>query len=300
MAFSLKSIRTFVVAVRCGSFTRAASQLNVSQGAVSQQLARLEADLDTSLFERSGRRHDLTNSGRRLFLAVADSVDRIDRAIESIQARDRTQQLALTCLGSFAAQWLVPRLEIFQTEHPEVRIRLDTSPGLWDPETLHLDMGIRTGLGRWSGLKSELLFDDRLIAVASGGTAASLAGPECLPRLADTDLNYDLDAPGEWFEWFRATGIESPPRLGYGFSDTLVMLAAIGRGQGVALVRESLIDQELRSGALVQLHETTIPAWGATYLVYPEDHPLGDVFTSFRGWLRGQVSRYLLEIDSGR
>lgn len=266
--------------------------LNVSQGAVSQQIARLEHQLGVELIDRSGRSFALTNSGRRLLVSVGDSVDRVDRAVDNLRSGVRSSELSITTLGSFAAQWLIPRLSDFDNRVDGVRWRIDTSPGLWDLESMNVDVGIRTGLGRWRDLRAEKLFDDRLIAVAAPAIARALPAGDPAALLA-LPLLYDLDDPNEWSRWFSASGVEATPELASGYSDTLVMLTALRCGHGAGLIRNALIQQELENGSLVRLSESSVPAWGTYWLVYPEGREPSEAVRLFRDWLIGQAADYV-------
>ncbi len=182
----LNAIRAFVLAARSLSFTDAATQLSVTQGAVSQQVARLEGYLGVRLFERAGRRLTLTAQGRRLYIAVASSVERIDSTAAVARANRFPQRLAVATLSSFAAKWLVPRLPRFHDLHPAVRLQVQCGAEAVPLLDSDIDAAIRFGTGRWPGLQTQRLFGEGLFAVTTPAYAAELdlsAGPEVLKSL---------------------------------------------------------------------------------------------------------------------
>ena len=296
---SLKGIKTFVATVRAKSFTQAASTLHVSQGAVSQQIARLEDYLGVELFERSPRGLNLTTHGRRLFLAVGESIDRIDQAVDAARIRERQQQLALTTLNSFAAQWLMPRMIEFERRHPNIRLRCETGAATWDLASMNVDAGIRFGNGQWPGLNAEFMFEEKLVPVAAPAFLETLSLEDGPNVLKDVALIYDLDVPTRWGEWFVAAGIDAAPNLAHGYIDNLVMISALRcNPDRVGLVGSCIIDRELLEGRLVRLFDTAATPQGAYYLVYPTDVTVSEPFVAFRAWLFEVVATYVAERDT--
>lgn len=289
----LNAIRAFVLAARTSSFTEAARLLNVTQGAVSQQAARLEGYLGVKLFERSGRRLTLTAEGRRLYIAVAASVERIDNMAAVTRAGQLHQPLTIATLSSFAAKWLVPRLPGFHEQHPEVRLRLQLGSETIRIGNASIDAVIRFGTGHWPGLESRHLFTDWLFPVTTPAFAANLdmtAGPEVLKGVP---LYYDLDGVTEWQEWFSAAGVDaSGVDLTFGFSDWLVTLNALVDGvPGVAMARRGTAALDLRNGRLVRLFDTAVPTSGAYYVATPTERTPTPATLAFRDWLMDEAQR---------
>lgn len=282
----LNAIRAFVLTGRQRSFRKAADELSVTQGAVSQQIARLEEYLGCRLFVRERRGIDFTDEGRRLYIAVTDSLERIDFATAALRSEPRADTLTVTTLNSFASQWLMPRLPDFQRRYPDIRLRLDTTNDMLDIHAQQADLGIRYGTGDWPGLTAQRLIHEQLFPVATPGYAATIdldAGPEILLQLP---LLYDVDEQSAWAQWFSAAGCaaEVVP-LTHGFTDSLVLLRAILTGtEGVALVRRGLVSDELEAGDVVRLFSTQIEAPGAFYLVYRHDNPRASLH-AFRDWI---------------
>lgn len=284
---ALSSIKIFTTVAGLGSFTQAASVLHVTQGAVSQQVAKLEEMLGEPLFVRGGRGLTLTDAGRRLYGGVSASVERIEAEIDAVLTHREDRVLAITTMGSFAAQWLMPRLAAFEAQHPDIRLHVDTGLRLVDLRGEGIELGVRGGSGDWPGLHTELLFRQRIFPVASREFAATLPLHQGPAVLADQPLYYDMEAPTEWTRWFAKVGAPGQNmQLARGFTDTLVVLSALRNGlEGVALISEHLIERELEEGSLIRLYDEYIQGDGAHYLVYPRNLPLSESATQFRKWL---------------
>lgn len=290
----LNAIRAFVLAARSLSFTDAALQLSVTSGAVSQQVARLEAYLGVQLFERAGRRLTLTTDGRRLYIAIASSVDRIDVAASALRASPHHEPITVATLASLAAKWLAPRLQRFHASCPAVRLQLITGTEPIDLKRAGVDVAIRFGSGRWPELASRRLFTEVLFPVASPSFVAGVdlsAGPQVLKSLP---LFADVNGPTEWTEWFAAAGLPIDnvvPALS--FNDSLVALAALSEGvDGVMLARGASVHDDVREGRLSRLFDVHIPAQGAFYLSTRPDVPPTPALEAFRDWLLAEAELY--------
>jgi LysR family glycine cleavage system transcriptional activator len=269
----LLGLRAFAEVGRAGSVKDAAARLGVTAGAVSQQLKQLEAQLGLTLFERRNRELRLTAAGRRLLSGVGESFDRIEEAIEASRQNrlERRPSLTVSTTGAFAATWLVPRLGRFTAIEPRVEVQvhatqnlapLGTGPGC-------ADVAIRHGLGRWEGVDAMLLMQQRLVSVGSPRLLAD--GPPI--RLPADCLNYPLlhDAAGaDWPLWLQALGADHrDPRAARGtrFSDSTLLLRAAVAGQGLALLRDTYVAEELGAGRLQVAAATDWPAEYAYYVV---------------------------------
>ncbi len=290
----LNAIRAFVLSARTSSFTEAARLLSVTQGAVSQQVARLEHYLGVRLFERSGRRLTLTGDGRALYIAVAASVERIDNMAAVTRAGQFHQPLTIATLSAFTAKWLVPRLPSFHAQHPMVRLRVQSGGEAIPIGGTTIDAVIRFGTGHWPGLDSRRLFADWLFPVTTPAFAASLdmtVGPEVLKRVP---LYYDLDGVTEWQEWFAAAGVDaSGVDLTFGFNGWLVTLSALVEGvPGVAMARGASVALDIRHGRLVRLFDAAVATSSAYYVATPTERTPSPATLAFRDWLIEQAQRY--------
>jgi LysR family glycine cleavage system transcriptional activator len=282
----LRSLRVFEAAARHQNYTRAASELALTHGAVSHQIQLLQSQLGLRLFERDGRRMRLTDDGRTLAAAVRSALDHLGATIDSLSARHMGKGLTVSVLPSFAAAWLVERLGSFMSEHPDIEFNLQSSRNLADFDRDGVDVAIRYGEGPWPNLMCERILEEEVFPVCSpqfnGGK---------LPQSARELLELPLLRlkSNEWEHWFSHTGIDAPIR-GPLFDDTELSLLAASRGQGVALARSSLIAQKLRDGVLIEPFLQRVAARSAYYLVYPQAHADRLPVRQFREWLIRQIA----------
>jgi LysR family transcriptional regulator, glycine cleavage system transcriptional activator len=246
---SLHALHVFEVAARLGSFTRAASELGVTQTAVSHQIKQLESELDALLFRRTGRGLVLTSLGQAWLSELSPLFARLKEANRKLRQRSSSERplVSLTTIPSFGARWLVPRLGGFLARHPELDLRISTSEAVVDFSLEPVDVGIRFGSGPYRGLYSEKLFEDYFVVVASPERASGVTRPR---ELAGRTLLMD-DHETAWERWFRAQDIEAPARIRFHqLTDSGLLVEAAARGQGIGLARWSLIQDELAAGRL--------------------------------------------------
>ena len=284
---ALPAIKVFVTVASVNSFTQAAQLLHITQGAVSQQIAKLEGRLGVKLFNRDGKTLSLTQQGRRLYRGVADSLERIEAELDAVATHKNEEVLSITTFGSIAAQWLMPRISSFEQRHPQIKLHVDTTLRLVNFAEEGVELGLRFGSGQWPGLRTERVLSHRIYPVASATYAAKLQLNNQPAQLAKYPLYYDLESPTEWSRWFSKVKLPSVEvNLTRGFSDTLVMLSALRNGlEGIALIGDHLTQVELAEGTLVRLFEDYIEPEGAYYIVYPQNQPLSPSGTAFRDWI---------------
>ena len=163
----LNALRAFEAAARSENFTRAAEELNVTQGAVSHQVKALEQILDVRLFRREGQRLALTESGREYLLVVRDAFDRIALGTERLVQRRGSGVLTVSTSPDFAAKWLVSRIGRFAENHPEIDLRISASVHHVDFAREDVDIAVRHGDGHWPGMDVVRLCSERLFPVCS-------------------------------------------------------------------------------------------------------------------------------------
>jgi LysR family glycine cleavage system transcriptional activator len=285
----LNALRSFEAAARHLSFTRAAGELHVTQAAVSHQIRALEERLGRKLFRRVGRNLFLTDAAQSYLADIRAAFDRIDEATRRLEARDRGGVLNATVLPSFAAMWLLPRLGRFRAAHPEIDVRLSSDSEMVDFARSDYDIGIRTGRGRWPGLRSDLILTERLTVVCSPELAESV--PLRAPRdLAKVTLLHD-EPRERWAIWFRRLGIDDvDPWRGPGFSHSNMVIQAAIAGQGVAVVGETLATDEFKAGRLVRPFSETLPTDYSYYLVYLEAAAERPKIAAFREWVLAEAA----------
>jgi len=287
----LNGLRAFEAAARHGSFSRAAGELNVTQAAVSHQIKGLEERLGLPLFRRLNRALLLTEAGQRLFPAAREAFDRIAAATAELQALDQSGALTVTALPSFAAKWLVPRLDHFHGRHPEIELRLMATERLVDFAREDVDVGIRFGSGAWPGVHAVYVADDSVTPVCAPALASRLATPADLAGM--TLLHEDMrpfHVP-DWPAWLAAAGVGGiGGRRGPMFSHSHILLQAAMDGQGVALAQLVLAADDLAAGRLVAPFPLRLPVgWGyyVVCLATAADRPK---IKAFRDWLIAEMA----------
>ncbi|RKG64768.1 LysR family transcriptional regulator, partial [Corallococcus exercitus] len=198
----LGALRAFEAGARHLSFTRAATELRVTQAAISHQVRQLEDWLGVSLFDRRGHALTLTARGAAYLRELTPVFERMSEATTRLYAHEQGP-LRLTVLPSFAACWLLPRLERFRKQHPDIELHVNSSEALWDFLDDRFDVGIRSGLGRWTGLKAEQLATEGLAPVCTPALAKRLRTPQDLGRVR---LIHDTPKDG-WRRWLEAAGV---------------------------------------------------------------------------------------------
>lgn len=250
---SLLGLRAFEAAARHLSFTRAAEELHVTQGAVSHQIRALEEELGYPLFRRLPRRVVLTEEGQLLAQSLSAAFEEVDAALASLRRRQRRGWLTVSASPSFAVKWLVPRLDDLRERHPELEVRISATDRLVDPRREPVELCVRYGEGDYPGLDVAPLVTDMVFPVCSPALAARLKQPQDLLRhrlLHDEMFPDHPDRPG-WERWARLAEVDLSGAAHARFSHASMALEAAAAGQGVALGRSSLVLADLTEGRLV-------------------------------------------------
>jgi LysR family transcriptional regulator of beta-lactamase len=276
----LNALRAFEASARHLNFTKAAIELCVSQGAVSQQVAQLEARLGAPLFRRLPRGLMLTDEGRALLPVMGDALDRIGATLDRIEGGRPREILNLGVVGTFAAGWLLDRLDDFSRACPHVDLRVMTNNNRVDLAGEGLDLAIRFGDGAWHGTHADPILRAPLAPLCTPDIAARLPDPSALAR--ETLLrSYRAD---EWPRWFAMAGAPCPPLRGAVFDSSILMVQAALRGLGVALAPPALFASDRQAGRLVQPFAASVDLGGywLTRLMSRPDRP---AMADFRAWL---------------
>src|SRR5262245_61789596 len=195
----LSSLRVFVAVAEQLSFTRAASALGITAGAVSMQIRSLEEYLRSTLFNRSGRVVQLTPEGARLLPRIRKGLEELERAIDEARSDRRTGPLMITTLASFLQQWLLPRLQNFNERFPDIDLRVHTSPQIVDFLRSDVQAAVRFGGGDWPTLHVEKVLDEWLVPVCSKTLLAKHGAIRTREDLKRLPLLHALSEP--WNEW---------------------------------------------------------------------------------------------------
>jgi LysR family glycine cleavage system transcriptional activator len=253
---SLELLKAFEAAARHLSFTRAGSELFLSQSAVSRQIQQLEAQLGMPLFIRRTRALLLTESGKRYYKDVNQALNQLRAAGASLAATPTGRLVTVTTTVTFASLWLVPHLADFQQQHPDIEVRIAADNAMRDLASGQIDVAIRYSTRPHAGPDAVRLFGEYVLPVISPTLArkGSLRRAEDLNRFVLLHFEDPVMATPwlTWEVWFEA--MKAPPPSPKGvlrFSHYDMMLRAAINGQGVALGRLPLIAPTLASGTLV-------------------------------------------------
>ena len=252
-------IRAFEAVARHLNFSAAALELHLTQSAVSRQIRSLEDDVGAPLFLRGTRFVELTGAGATLLRSVAPLLDRVDASVRQIRTARGRRSVALTTFASFASLWLIPRLQDFQAQHPDIDIRVSAGDALTDLDDGEFDLALRYCHPDQAPAPAERLFGEVLTPVASRSLVQRRGTP--LKRAADlaahTLLEEDDPRPSaeylSWRHWLRNNGAPKlePARWMY-LNFTYQQIQAALAGQGVALARLALVAEPLQRGELVE------------------------------------------------
>lgn len=288
---SLNALRAFESVARHLSFARAAEELHVTPAAVSQLVKQLEAHLGMSLFRR-GKMLTLSASASAALPLITEAFDRLERAVEQIRTDNASGTLVVSAPPAFAARWLIPRLDDFQTRYPDIELRLLATRRMVDFALEDVDVAIRFGAGSYAGLFSERIMQETIVPVAAPALAASINTPtDLLQCTLLQDDAYELDpAFPDWDTWLAALNVtrEMPLRIRH-FGDVNLVIQAAASGLGAALAWRSLVADELRSGRLIPLLNTTLPTDRAYHLVTLNHRLTFHKVLVFRQWLQEQA-----------
>lgn len=290
----LAPLRAFEVAARHLSFTRAADELNLTQGAVSQQIKQLEQHLGFRLFARLPRKLELTEEGNQLAHVVRESLTTIGSAIDRLRAYQDKGPLTVSLIASYAANWLMPRLPKFHALHPDIDLRLHTDDRLANLRTDGVDVALRYGWGNYPGMDTRLLLRERIFPVCS---PKLMNGPNAIRKvedlahailLHDTDWRHDDTANG-WPYFLKQFGVRrNDVTSGPGFNQSSLMVQAAIHGQGVALARSAIAELELDTGRLVRPLDIWLNSPFALYFVCLPERAEEPKIAAFRDWLMAE------------
>lgn len=252
---SLDLLKGFEAAARNLSFTKAAEELFVTQSAISRQVKTLEDQLGIALFKRRHRELLLTEAGQTLFKTSGEILRQLRET--TIRLRNaRSGMLTVASTVSFAALWLVPRLNAFRRLHPEIDVRISATNEIQDLERENIDLAIRYTVRRNAGENAQWLFGESAYPVGAKSLLAGdkLKSPQDLSRyvLLHYDDVYHYSPWLSWSVWFELVRVQDLKPAGtLRFSHYDQMIQAAVDGQGIALGRSPLVDRFLRSGQLV-------------------------------------------------
>lgn len=292
----LTSLRAFVAAARHLSFTRAAEELHVSSAAVGQQIRILEEYVGEQLFLRTASQLQLTAAGRVLMPGLTEAFEGVLDAVSQLADGVHEAPLKVSVAPSFAAKWLVMRLERLRQAVPDLRVQVNASTTLVDVEREDVDCVIRYGNGAYPGLFVDRLFSEAVVPVCSPdfadayGLHPRLRNLQGVPLVHEEGPEHDSSCP-DWSTWLRGQGL-SGRHLDDGFrvnQSSLVLEAALA-GQGLGLGKLRLAEADLRAGRLVVPFGRPQPVEFSYYFVAAPRKVKSAPVELFLGWLRAEAN----------
>ena len=293
----LNALRVFEAAARNMSFTKAAEELHVTPGAVSQQIKTLEEFIGARLFRRTKRALLMTDAAEASLPILSDAFDRMEEAARILTAQRDSRRLTVSVAPSLAAKWLVPRLDRFQEKEPDVEVWISADMEVVDFAIDDVDIAIRYGPGRYPGLDVELLMEEQIFPVCSprlleGG--AALNSPHDLAYhtlLHDGSPDADEMSSPSWAMWLKAAGVETvDARRGPKFNQSSLVIEAAVAGKGVALAKAAIALADLQSGRLVQPFDFTTRSNFSYYVAHPASKAKNRAVKAFKAWLREEAA----------
>ncbi|WP_459207389.1 LysR family transcriptional regulator [Pseudomonas sp. MLB6B] len=289
---STTALICFEAAARHESFTKAACELSLTQGAVCRQIAGLEAFLNVELFRRSQRGVKLSEAGLSYSRQVAAQLDAVERDTLSVMRQQGANVIELAVVPTFGTQWLLPRLKDFQSKHPQVTVNLTnrTRPFLFADTTF--DAAIYFGDADWPGAQAHRLMSENPLPVCSPdwlGQQSTLSASE----IATLPLLQQTTRPYAWRQWFGSLDLSIAQDLAGPRYELFSMLAqAAMHHMGIALIPPFLIQRELLEGRLVIAHQHALTSDKAYYLMIPERKVASESLRAFRRWLVDNATQY--------
>jgi LysR family glycine cleavage system transcriptional activator len=285
----LNALKTFEAAARSESFTRAAEELCVTQGAVSHQIKALEATLGVKLFNRERQRLAMTEAGRQYFAVARDALDRIAVGTERLVQRQSSGALTVSTSPDFAAKWLVHRLGRFAEAHSDIDLRVSAATHHVDFAREEVDLAVRHGDGNWPGLDMARLCAEQLFPVCS---PKLVSGRNRVTKPSDL-LKFPLlrlDDWKTWSTWFEAAGVADPVPRGPALNRASMLIDAAVDGQGIALARTTLAAWDLINGRLVKPIDVSLRMRKTYWIVCPKATSTLPKITIFREWLLAEAA----------
>lgn len=293
----LNPLRTFEVAARHLSFTRAAEELFVTAAAVSHQIKTLEESLGVVLFVRHPKSLELTKAGAAYLPGIQRAFKQMAEATQQLHLRGNSRTLKINVPPTFAVKWLIPRMVRFLKEHPAIDLKVSTQAKQVDFDRDDFDLAVRYGRGVYPGLHAELCLPVEVFPVCSPALFQGehpLRVPDDLRHhtLLHDDSTYADSSNPDWAMWLQHAGVEGvDPTRGPSFWPSHLVINAAIDGLGVALVKKNWVEKDIAEGRLVRPFPISLPVEFSYFLVYPEARASDELITTFVEWVRSEVAK---------
>jgi LysR family transcriptional regulator, glycine cleavage system transcriptional activator len=288
---STTALVTMDSVARLGSFSAAAVELSLTQGAISRQILALEQQLGTPLFSRNGRGVSLTPRGEAFHKSIQTALSLIQDASLEAMTGSEDSRLNIAILPTFGTRWLLPRISSFVALYPHINLNFATRIGQFDFAAEQLDAAIHIGKPNWPRATSTFLMEETVAPVCSPTFIKihDISGQEALAKLPLIQMK---SRPLAWDHWFDSLGIKANPSATMGFEQFMNVAQACIAGLGVALMPLFLIKPELESGQLVMASKHSVKSQSNYYLVSPDDKPASKPLIAFSQWLLEEVDKF--------
>jgi len=287
---SFSGLTAFYAAVRNGTLTGAAAELNVSQPAISRRIAALEVDLGCRLFDRTNKPARLTEDGRILLRAVRSGFGQIEQAVDALRQGSSKQTISISGPSGFVAFWLIPRLEDLKVAFPKLTIRIVShEQGEAMPTA---EVSVRFGLPDPTVPGETRILSEDVFPVAN---------PLYLSRneMNASDVDYSRltlltmqSGRRHWYDWpawFEATGKREPePAQFMDFNNYSMLVNATLAGQGIGLSWAGLLDSFLETGVLLRIASPSVTSQRGYFVAAREGRAARRDVLTVLGWIQSQ------------
>ena len=289
-ASTIIQLRAFEAVGRHGSFKRAAEELFVTQAALSHHVRHLEQELGVQLLRRLHRRIELTAEGAQLLADTARALETLAAALRNLRRTAREDTLTVSVPPYFSLRWLTPRLGSLWLRHPGINLLLHHTYRIVDFAHDPIDAAITWGPGKWPEVESTLLMTSRLTPICTPDYLARHGGALRPEDLLRHPLFYEFDL-AHWRQWFAAAGVaDAGPLAGVRIDDSHALRRVVLDGLGFGLFFMELIQEDVRTGRLVQPFGLCIDPGSAYYLNRPRNTPMGAKLQAFSQWILAEAA----------
>ena len=286
---STTSLRAFDAAARHGNFSKAAEELSLTEGAISRQIARLEALLNCKLFDRMGSRVKLNPLGINYAHHVSESLYRMERDAQSIMGMpEESRSLDIAVLPTFSSRWLIPRLKKFNQLYPDITLNLAARADPFILSGSGFDAVIHYEHSAWAGMRVQFLFQENLLPICHPELLKNDGIDQQLNELHLIHRRQNHDA---WLQYSQESGIRiDNPMKGRRYDLHEMAISAVIAGQGVALVPRMYVENELNNGSIISPWPTSSRLSKKFSLIKPQETGINETaLECFERWLLSEV-----------
>ncbi|MGF1702086.1 LysR substrate-binding domain-containing protein [Photobacterium makurazakiensis] len=286
------SLRAFESAARHLSLTRAAEELSVSRGAISQQIKLLEEYLNEALFIRQGSSLTLTDQAINYLPLLTETFNNLQVGTQSLFGKNVSHTLTIRISQSFCCAWLLTRLADFQRQNPNLKIKFYSTVNLYPSTNQSVDIEIINGYGNWQGKDAERITNnERWVVVASPSYLKQYDFNQSIEAISSYPKIATMGYSEGWRDWFNLHSPGMPftdPELE--FDSTKISMEAACQGLGMLLAKTILVEDALKAGDLVIAHPATLDSQSNHYIIVNRNRDNQYKVAQFKNWLRKSIN----------